>query len=49
MKYPKTVMRILEKQMEQLIGMMDREEDPFNQKCIDRYYQMYLDMNTGVK
>ena len=47
MKYPKVVMDILEKQMEQLIEMMDREEDPFNQKCIDHYYQMYLEMNTG--
>lgn len=47
MKYPTTVMNILEKQMQQLIEMMERGEDPFNQKCIDRYYQMYLEMNTG--
>ena len=47
MKYPTTVMNILEKQMEQLIEMMERGEDPFNQECIDRYYQMYLEMNTG--
>ena len=47
MKYPTTVMNILEKQMQQLIEMMERGEDPFNQECIDRYYQMYLEMNTG--
>ena len=49
MKYPKKIMDIVEKQMELLIDMMDREEEPFNQSCIDKYYDMYLNMTSGAK
>lgn len=49
MQYPKKIMAIVEKQMDILIDMMDRGENPFNQKCIDYYYQKYLEMNAGIR
>mgnify|MGYP004637536555 FL=1 len=44
MKYPEKIKKIVEKQMDLLIEMMDKEEEPFSQKCIDHYYRMYLEM-----
>ena len=49
MSYPKKIMDIVEKQMDLLIEMMDKEEEPFNQACIDRYYDLYLKMTSGNK
>ncbi|MCH4208435.1 MAG: DUF402 domain-containing protein [Solobacterium sp.] len=47
MHYPKEVMEIVEREMQQLLGMMEREEDPFNEACIYRYYQQYQEMNQN--
>ena len=44
MHYPSVVMKIVEKQMDDLIHLMEEGADPFNQACIDKYYQMYLDL-----
>ena len=44
MRYPDDVMDIVEAQLEELIDDMDKEIDPFNKECIDKYYQMYLKM-----
>ena len=44
MEYPEKIKKIVEKQMDLLIEMMDKEEEPFSQACIDHYYRMYLEM-----
>lgn len=47
MNYPENIMHIVESQMNVLLGMMEREDDPFNHLCIEKYYDMYLGMNHG--
>lgn len=49
MNYPTMVMRIVEKQMDLLIEMMKERKDPFNQKCIEHYYNLYLQMQAEEK
>lgn len=49
MNYPTKVMRIVEKQMDLLIEMMKERKDPFNQKCIEHYYNLYLQMQAEEK
>ena len=44
MNYPDDIKKTVEYQMNHLIKMMERHEDPFNHKCIDYYYGKYLDM-----
>lgn len=43
MNYPEDIKAIVEKQMDLIIKMMERGDDPFNQECIDHYYQVYLE------
>lgn len=47
MNYSTDIMRIVEKQMDELIDMMKEGKDPFNQECIDRYYDVYLEMSRS--
>jgi protein associated with RNAse G/E len=49
MHYSDITKKIVEKQMDDLIHMMEKGEDPFNQDCIDHYYQMYLNMTADSK
>lgn len=49
MHYPTKIMRIVEKQMDLLIEMMKERKDPFNQKCIEHYYNLYLQMQAEEK
>lgn len=44
MGYSEDIKDILANQMQQLIEMMQNGEDPFNQECIEEYYNMYLNM-----
>lgn len=49
MGYPKEIMKIVEKQLDLLIEMMDKAEEPFNQQCIDFYYKKYLEMSKELE
>lgn len=49
MGYPEEVKHIIESEMQRLIRTMENREEPFSQKCIDYYYQMYLDMMRNTK
>lgn len=42
MKYPKDVNIIIKSELTSLIKMKKEHEDPFNQKLIDSYYEMYM-------
>lgn len=44
MHYPKKVMNIVERTVNELIDDMDLAKDPFNQECIEKYYAIYLNM-----
>lgn len=43
MDYPDNIKAIVEKQLDLIIKMMEKGEDPFNQECIDYYYRLYLE------
>lgn len=47
MHYPRNVMKIVEDSVSELIEEMDKGTDPFNQECIEYYYNKYLEMNRG--
>ena len=50
MNYPKEVMEIVEKQMDLLVNdQMANFKDPFNQECIDRYFEKYRTMTAYLK
>ena len=42
--YSDDLKEVVERSMENLIEMMEKEEDPFRKECINKYYQMYLDL-----
>ena len=44
MNYSDDIKRIVEDQMNQLIHTMEKHQDPFNHRCINHYYEMYLNM-----
>ena len=44
MHYPKKVMNIVERTVNELIDDMDLAKDPFNQECIEKYYAIYQNM-----
>lgn len=46
--YSEDVMAVVEKSMDQLIEMMEKEVAPFNKECINRYYQLYLDLKRDI-
>lgn len=46
--YSEDVMVVVEKSMDQLIEMMEKEVAPFNKECINRYYQLYLDLKRDI-
>ena len=43
MHYPKNIMRIVERTVNELISEMDEGNDPLNQECIEKYYAIYQD------
>ncbi len=43
MNYPKEIMEIVERSVDELLDMMEMEQDPFNEECIKKYYNMYLE------
>ena len=44
MNYPARVMEAVESQMDLLLGMMERQEVPFQEKFVNDYYRQYLKM-----
>ncbi|MBP3890918.1 MAG: DUF402 domain-containing protein [Solobacterium sp.] len=44
MHYPENIKRIVKDQMQRLLHAMEYEQDPFNKKTIDAYYQKYLEL-----
>jgi len=48
MHYPTIVKQIVEEQMNQLIDIMDKAETPFNEKCINDYYNQYLEILNKI-
>lgn len=44
MGYPEEIKAIIQSEMKDLLSMMEKREDPFNDACIRRYYQLYLDV-----
>ncbi|MBW9212805.1 MULTISPECIES: DUF402 domain-containing protein [Terrabacteria group] len=42
--YSDDLKEVVEKSMTSLIGMMEREEEPFQKECINKYYQLYLNL-----
>lgn len=44
MHYPKEIMEIVERQMQELLHQMELQKNPFNKKCIHRYYQKYMEL-----
>ncbi len=49
MDYPAEVKKIVESQMQKLIGKIKRKEDPFNEEVINRYYKKYQKMQREEK
>ncbi|MBQ6489087.1 MAG: DUF402 domain-containing protein [Solobacterium sp.] len=49
MNYIEDIREILDEQMDELLAAMEAEEDPFNTKCIERYYQRYLEMTHTIR
>lgn len=48
MNYPKDIMNIVERSMDELIDEMDAGNDPFNDTCIHNYYALYKEMNGDL-
>lgn len=44
MEYPEDVRHIVERQVDDLIALMDKGAEPFNEECIEKYYHQYLNM-----
>ncbi len=47
MQYSNDIKIIVEKSMEELIHSMENGEEPFNQKCINYYYEKYIEMSNS--
>jgi len=46
MRYGETICRIVEHSLESLLKLIDEKKEPFNEECIEKYYQSYL--NKGM-
>ena len=45
MNYPESIQEIIDREMKELIGMIERKEDPFNFTYINNYIMKYFEMN----
>ncbi|MBR0461641.1 MAG: DUF402 domain-containing protein [Erysipelotrichaceae bacterium] len=45
MNYPDSIKEIIDKELKELIGMIERKEDPFNFTYINNYIMKYFEMN----
>lgn len=44
MNYSKEICEIVEKAMQDLLEIIKEKKDPFNEECINQYYQQYLSL-----
>ena len=47
MNYPKEVMAIIEKEMQELISWIEERREPFDDKCINDYLLKYFSLTIG--
>ncbi len=47
MNYPKEVMTIIEKEMQELISWIEERREPFDDKCINDYLLKYFSLTIG--
>ncbi len=47
MNYGPEICEIVEHSLQKLLAVIDRKEEPFNESCIEAYYQKYQSMTRG--